>query len=50
MLETKTMEFEEQVFRRILEHKGTKKTPDFLEEEHAGFSDGFCRTRFPTDF
>lgn len=27
-----------------------KKPPDFLDEGHDGFSDGFCRTRFPTDF
>ena len=45
------MEFEEQVFRRIPEQEGTKKKPpDFLDEGHDGFSDGFCRTRFPTDF
>ena len=37
-------------FDGILRIKGTKKTPDFLEEEHAGFSDGFCRTRFPADY
>ena len=32
-------DFAEQDFRRIFEHKGTKKNRrNFLKEEHAGFS------------
>jgi hypothetical protein len=37
-------------FDGFLNKRETKKPPDFVAEEHDGFSDGFCRTRFPTDF
>ena len=37
-------------FDGFLNKREPKKPPDFLDEGHDGFSDGFCRTRFPTDF